>query len=39
MNLYRASRKKIPYKELAKRLDFTESNDLEGSYMGYGIKQ
>ena len=39
MNLYRASRKKISYKELAKRLDFTESNDLEGSYMGYGIKQ
>jgi 2-polyprenyl-6-hydroxyphenyl methylase/3-demethylubiquinone-9 3-methyltransferase len=39
MNLYRASRKKISFKELAKRLDFTESNDLEGSYMGYGTKQ
>lgn len=39
VNFYRVSRKKISYKELAKRLNFTEGDDLEGSYMGYGIKQ
>ncbi len=39
INLYKASRKKITYKELAERLNFSESNDLESSYMGYGIKK
>ncbi|HEX2966017.1 MAG TPA: bifunctional 2-polyprenyl-6-hydroxyphenol methylase/3-demethylubiquinol 3-O-methyltransferase UbiG [Syntrophorhabdaceae bacterium] len=39
IDLYKASRKKISYKELAQRLNFTESNDLESSYMGYGTKQ
>lgn len=38
-NLYKASRKKISYKELAKRMNFIESDHLEGSYMGYGIKK
>jgi 2-polyprenyl-6-hydroxyphenyl methylase/3-demethylubiquinone-9 3-methyltransferase len=39
INFYKASRKKISYKELAERLNFIESNDLEASYMGYGIKK
>ena len=39
INLYKASRKKISFKELAERLNLIESDDLEGSYMGYGIKK
>ncbi len=38
VNLYRASRKIISYKELADRMQFIESGHLECSYMGYGIK-
>jgi 2-polyprenyl-6-hydroxyphenyl methylase/3-demethylubiquinone-9 3-methyltransferase len=38
LELYRASRKKISYRELARRMDFTDSDDLDCSYMGYGIK-
>ncbi|MBP7738236.1 MAG: 3-demethylubiquinone-9 3-O-methyltransferase [Spirochaetes bacterium] len=38
LNLYRASRKKISYRELGKRMDFTETDHLDCSYMGYGTK-
>lgn len=38
LDLYRASRKKISYRELARLMDFTDSDDLGCSYMGYGIK-
>lgn len=38
MGLYRASRKRISYRELGEMLRFTESDDLSCSYMGYGIK-
>jgi 2-polyprenyl-6-hydroxyphenyl methylase/3-demethylubiquinone-9 3-methyltransferase len=39
INLYKASRKKISFKELAERLNLIESDDLDASYMGYGIKK
>ncbi len=39
IDLYKASRKKISYKELAERMNFVEGDDLKCSYMGYGIKQ
>lgn len=35
---YKAARKKISYRELADRLNFSESEILDGSYMGYGTK-
>jgi 2-polyprenyl-6-hydroxyphenyl methylase/3-demethylubiquinone-9 3-methyltransferase len=38
MNLYKAKRKKISFKELAQRINLVESDDLDTSYMGYGIK-
>jgi 2-polyprenyl-6-hydroxyphenyl methylase / 3-demethylubiquinone-9 3-methyltransferase len=38
INFHKASRKKISFKELGKRLNLIESDHLEGTYMGYGIK-
>ena len=38
VDLFKASRKKITYKELADRMNLIESDDLKCSYMGYGIK-
>ena len=38
LELYRASRKKISYRELGRRMDFMESDALDCSYMGYAIK-
>lgn len=38
IDLNRASRKKISYKELANRMNLIESDNIKCAYMGYGIK-
>jgi 2-polyprenyl-6-hydroxyphenyl methylase/3-demethylubiquinone-9 3-methyltransferase len=38
VDLHKVSRKKISYQELANRMNLIESEDLQCSYMGYGVK-
>jgi 2-polyprenyl-6-hydroxyphenyl methylase / 3-demethylubiquinone-9 3-methyltransferase len=38
LGLYRASRRRITYKELGNIMQFAASDDLDCSYMGYGIR-
>lgn len=39
IGLYKAAHGRMTYRELGSRMQFTASDDLSGSYMGYGIKQ
>lgn len=38
VGLYKAAHRLMTYRELGSRMQFAASNDLSGSYMGYGIK-